>query len=120
MLRFALPCLDQPAATDPDPTCRQVEIPSQTGDRDGHPDLAASRMARPAPRRHEGPHPDEAARGRSDSERVADGECPICQCDLEVHQPDEEFPERLLAICPFCRAWFVSQGGECIEIPLPR
>jgi hypothetical protein len=52
--------------------------------------------------------------------RIAAGDCPICECDLEFHRPDEEFPERKLAICPFCRAWFVVQGGECVEVTLPR
>ncbi len=31
--------------------------------------------------------------------------CPSCHEPLELHQPDETRPERLLGVCPECHDW---------------
>jgi hypothetical protein len=33
--------------------------------------------------------------------------CPVCHRDVDVHQPDQTTPERLLATCIHCKAWFL-------------
>ncbi len=49
--------------------------------------------------------------------------CPRCQIPLEFHQPDENTPDRLLATCEHCDAWFyVASGvkeGEAVLVHLP-
>lgn len=64
----------------------------------------------------------------SNPERVAaspcDGharpDCPVCDSALTLHQPDEAMPERLLAICPTCKSWFVldceTGASEMIQV----
>ena len=34
--------------------------------------------------------------------------CPRCEGSLSFHQPDIEVPDRLLATCDDCKAWYVS------------
>jgi hypothetical protein len=31
--------------------------------------------------------------------------CADCSTSLELHQPDNEFPDRLLGVCKSCRRW---------------
>ena len=36
--------------------------------------------------------------------------CPNCEGDLEVHEPDEDLPDRFLATCPACKSWFLMDS----------
>ena len=47
--------------------------------------------------------------------------CPQCEYSLTLHQPDPKLPERLLATCDECKAWFLSNsdGVNLVAIP-PR
>ena len=36
--------------------------------------------------------------------------CPKCEYSLTLHQPDPELPNRLLAICDECKAWFLTDS----------
>ena len=48
-----------------------------------------------------------------DRSRLRDVRCPGCGSALILHQPDQELPDRLLATCPGCRSWYVTNGeGE--------
>ncbi len=38
--------------------------------------------------------------------------CPDCAEPLELHQPDERSPDRLLGICDCCRRWFLIHPGR--------
>jgi hypothetical protein len=44
-----------------------------------------------------------------------DGQSPLtclnCRNALDIHQPDGDLPERMLATCPHCRAWHVIECG---------
>ncbi len=43
--------------------------------------------------------------------------CRICGCDLTLHQPDPEMPERILGTCDECKAWYLLDGDlERVEI----
>jgi hypothetical protein len=48
--------------------------------------------------------------------------CPRCEYSLTLHQPDPELPDRLLATCDECKAWFLtdSDGVKLIAIPTRR
>jgi hypothetical protein len=48
--------------------------------------------------------------------------CPHCENSLMLHQPDPELPNRLLATCDECKAWFLtdSDGVELVAIPARR
>lgn len=46
-------------------------------------------------------------------------ECPSCVDPLTLHQPDENLPDRLLGICPECRAWFLIDGASEVMVKLP-
>jgi hypothetical protein len=45
--------------------------------------------------------------------------CSKCGLPLETHQPDEDMPERLIATCPECKAWYLVdlEGGVMILLP---
>jgi hypothetical protein len=45
--------------------------------------------------------------------------CPHCDADLEVHQPDEDLPDRLLAVCPCCKAWFLTDPSGDLTCLVP-
>jgi uncharacterized protein YbaR (Trm112 family) len=45
--------------------------------------------------------------------------CPGCQDHLEVHQPDERRPDRLLGTCESCRAWFLIDAVAAVMVRLP-
>src|SRR5262249_49843896 len=36
--------------------------------------------------------------------------CPNCEAELTLHQPDLDLPERILATCADCKAWFLSES----------
>ncbi len=44
-----------------------------------------------------------------------DGQSPLaclnCRNTLDVHQPDGDLPDRMLATCPGCRAWHLIECG---------
>lgn len=50
--------------------------------------------------------------------------CHRCRSTLEIHQPDVERPDQLLAICPRCGAWFrvETRAGEAqgVMISIPE
>jgi hypothetical protein len=41
--------------------------------------------------------------------------CPNCRFLLTFHQPDPQSPERLLATCAACQAWFVAGEGGALR-----
>lgn len=41
------------------------------------------------------------------SHELADHPCSQCDCELDLHQPNPATPERLLATCNDCGAWFL-------------
>lgn len=49
--------------------------------------------------------------------------CSSCGARVDLHQPDLEVPERLLASCPRCGTWALLMelpgGGKTIVLPLP-
>ncbi len=38
--------------------------------------------------------------------------CPSCKIAFDLHQPDVTRPNRMLGVCPKCRAWSVIDIGE--------
>ena len=46
--------------------------------------------------------------------------CPECECPLTLHQPDSDLPNRLLATCDDCKAWFLTDGRTHSLIPLAQ
>jgi hypothetical protein len=45
--------------------------------------------------------------------------CPRCSASLVLHQPDEQWPQRLLGTCADCHAWFLIDAAREIMIQLP-
>lgn len=41
--------------------------------------------------------------------------CPACREALDVHQPDSNVPDRLLAVCEGCGAWFLAVRDPMLE-----
>lgn len=49
--------------------------------------------------------------------------CPHCEDRLVLHQPDPDLPNRLLATCNDCKAWFLTdENAESLILlpPIPR
>jgi hypothetical protein len=46
--------------------------------------------------------------------------CPGCQSPLRLHQPDEQWPERLLGTCSQCHAWFLIDAAAEVMVRLPH
>ncbi|MGC8639597.1 MAG: hypothetical protein ACP5XB_06925 [Isosphaeraceae bacterium] len=51
-------------------------------------------------------------------------QCPHCCHPLDLHQPDESVPEKLLATCDLCSQWFFlieigKHGREVLLLELP-
>ena len=44
--------------------------------------------------------------------------CLACDCELILHQPDPDLPERLLGTCDACKSWFLVEGVAGVPIPL--
>jgi hypothetical protein len=46
-------------------------------------------------------------------------DCPACGEPLDINQPDQTRPERLLAVCCECSAWYVvdTLAGVMMLIP---
>jgi hypothetical protein len=51
--------------------------------------------------------------------KVIETVCPVCGCELELHQPDESLADRLLATCGECKSWFLAtaEGRPLVGIP---
>jgi hypothetical protein len=45
--------------------------------------------------------------------------CPACCDELEIHQPDEQQPGRLLGVCHSCSAWFMIDSAAAVMVLLP-
>ena len=48
--------------------------------------------------------------------------CLCCRGSLELHQPDADLPERMLATCPGCHAWHIvtcPAAAEHVIVVLP-
>ena len=45
--------------------------------------------------------------------------CPHCEFPLTLHQPDPELPDRLLATCDDCKAWFLTNLAGQVSSALP-
>jgi hypothetical protein len=52
-----------------------------------------------------------------DATRVA---CSTCRQPLKIHQPDLTRPDRLLATCSRCGAWFLLKVGDHGEMIMTR
>jgi hypothetical protein len=46
-----------------------------------------------------------------DADGVLVADCPQCGDELVLHQPDPGRPDRLLATCKVCHAWFLTTAG---------
>lgn len=55
----------------------------------------------------------------ADPNQLYEVRCPSCHDLLEIHQPDIESPDRLLGICPKCRAWFLVEADCGVMVRLP-
>jgi hypothetical protein len=46
--------------------------------------------------------------------------CPDCGSFLALHSPDIEMPERMLATCDDCKAWYLMDlaGGTLTSLPV--
>jgi hypothetical protein len=49
--------------------------------------------------------------------------CLNCKKPLDIHQPDADLPDRLLATCEACKGWYLvecgSDGDQVIVVLLP-
>ncbi len=45
--------------------------------------------------------------------------CPACRGSLVFHQPDARLPDRLIATCETCPAWFLLDAAFAVLIRLP-
>ena len=52
-----------------------------------------------------------AVSGVRDEDGVIEADCPRCGHELVVHQPDAGCPDRLLATCKGCHAWFLTTAA---------
>ena len=45
--------------------------------------------------------------------------CRHCGQSLSMHQPDPDYPERMLATCPDCRSWYLIDcvAGAMVLLP---
>jgi hypothetical protein len=46
--------------------------------------------------------------------------CPGCRADLALHQPDADLPDRLIATCRACHAWFLIYSELGVHFRLPN
>jgi hypothetical protein len=60
-----------------------------------------------------------ARRGPSSSLReTARGHCPHCLTELQMHQPDRDLPNRLLAVCEACHSWYLMDNEGTLSLLL--
>jgi hypothetical protein len=45
--------------------------------------------------------------------------CPNCDCEMALHQPDIDLPDRLLGTCMACKSWFLLDETRHIRLALP-
>ncbi|WP_169981345.1 hypothetical protein [Tautonia rosea] len=49
--------------------------------------------------------------------------CLSCDREMTLHQPDDGFPERMLATCSHCRLWYLwdfdTDSNEAVVVLLP-
>ena len=57
--------------------------------------------------------------GENDAAEAIGAVCPGCGCELELHQPDENLADRLLATCGGCQAWFLTTIGVPSLVRIP-
>ena len=38
--------------------------------------------------------------------------CPRCACLMTLHQPDPELSDHLLAVCEYCKSWYLTNPAE--------
>jgi hypothetical protein len=55
----------------------------------------------------------------ADPELLSGLPCLGCHDLLTIHQPDVESPDRLLGVCPECRAWFLVEATSGVMVRLP-
>jgi hypothetical protein len=55
----------------------------------------------------------------SGSEDLLGAQCPDCLGHIIIHQPDERRPDRLLATCESCSAWFLMTTASATMVRLP-
>jgi hypothetical protein len=46
--------------------------------------------------------------------------CPVCECELTLHQPDPQLADRLLATCDECKSWFLANSDGVVLGRLPE
>ena len=51
--------------------------------------------------------------------------CPGCRKTFKLHQPDPDWPDRLLGVCTHCRTWAIIDVGDVggvilTELPGPQ
>jgi hypothetical protein len=57
--------------------------------------------------------------GENDEVGAIGAACPGCGYELELHQPDESQPDRLLATCRRCEAWFLTTAEVQPLVSIP-
>lgn len=45
--------------------------------------------------------------------------CPRCRRPLALHQPDPDWPDRLVGTCEECRIWFLIETATGLMVRLP-
>ncbi len=45
-------------------------------------------------------------------------DCPHCQSELQIHQPDPDLPHRLLAVCEDCHYWYLQTSDGSLILLL--
>ena len=56
---------------------------------------------------------------RSRLQDVLEVRCTKCESPLELHQPDQGLPERLLGTCEDCYAWYLMDVTKGVMVLLP-
>src|SRR5437867_1737590 len=46
-------------------------------------------------------------------------QCPVCDHELELHQPDADLPHRILALCDNCGGWFLLDAEVALIVQVP-
>jgi hypothetical protein len=54
----------------------------------------------------------------SDLDNCYQVECPKCLAPLVLHQPDIDSPDRMLAICGDCHAWYLLDDVDGVMAQL--
>ena len=54
-----------------------------------------------------------------DGEGTAPLRCPVCRRPLTLHQPDPNWPDRLVGTCEGCRTWLLIDAAAGVMARLP-